>query len=75
MPEKFTENALSKPELIPVTKWNTYFDYPTLGSIRQLIFYNTDNFNDKVLRKIGKRQYIKVSEFFKWVEDTNRKTA
>lgn len=59
-------------DLIPVSKWNEKFSYPTVGSIRQLIFYNTDNFNEKVIRKIGKRLYIKVSEFWSWIEETSK---
>ena len=44
-------------DLIPVSKWNEYYEYPTVGAIRQLIFYNTDDFETKVVRKIGKRLY------------------
>lgn len=62
-------------DFIPVSKWNKYYEYPTVGAIRQLIFYNTDNFTNKVVRKIGNRLYIKVSEFTKWVEKTNGKVA
>lgn len=62
-------------DLIPVSKWNEYYEYPTVGAIRQLIFYNTDDFETKDVRKIGKRLYLKVSEFHKWVEYTNGKVA
>lgn len=49
----------SKLEFVPVSKWNEYFTYPSVGAIRQYIFYNTNGFNDYVLRHIGKRLYIK----------------
>ena len=70
-----TENQTNHTQLglIPVSKWNEYYKYPTVGAIRQLIFYNTDNFETKVVRKIGKRLYIKVSEFNEWVEKINGK--
>ena len=63
------------PELIPVSEFNLFFAYPTIGSLRQLIFYDTDNFVEKVIRRIGKRLYVKVPAFFEWVEQSNRKGA
>lgn len=69
-----TEKTITnKPELIPVSKFNNYYKYPTVGALRQLMFYNTDGFNDCVTRRIGKRIYINVPEFFKWVEKTGKK--
>ena len=64
-----TTQTNQKPELIPVSKWNDYFDYPTLGALRQLIFYQNTNGFSKVLRKMGKtRLYIKTSAFFLVIE-------
>lgn len=65
----------NETDLIPVSRWNDYYEYPTYGALRQLIFYNTNGFVDEVLRYIGKRQYIKVSSFFEWVEKTNKKAS
>lgn len=65
----------SKLEFVTVSKWNEYFTYPSVGAIRQYIFYNTNGFNDYVLRHIGKRLYIKVSSFFEWIEQTNKKAS
>ena len=72
-----TENQTKHTQLglIPVSKWNDYYEYPTVGAIRQLIYYNTDNFETKVVRKIGNRLYIKVSEFNEWVEKINGKVG
>lgn len=61
------------PELIPVSEFNNFYAYPSVGALRQLIFYNTDDFVDKVIRRIGKRLYVKVPAFFEWVEQSNRK--
>jgi len=60
-------------DLIPVSKWNNYYDYPTVGALRQLIFYDKDSFKDRVIRRINKRLYIKASEFFMWVEENQQK--
>ena len=59
-------------DIIPVSKWKEYFKFPTEGAIRQYIFNNTNNFKSVVLRVINGRQYVKVSAFNQWVEDTNK---
>lgn len=69
------QTQTTAPELIPVSEFNNVYQWPSIGALRQLIFYNTDNFVEKVVRKIGKRLYIKVPAFFEWVEETNRKEA
>lgn len=55
-------------KIIPLTKWNDYFDYPKVGALRMLAFRNKNNFRNEVVRYIGKRQYIDVDAFFKWTE-------
>lgn len=69
------QTQTTAPELIPVSEFNNVYQWPSTGALRQLIFYNTDNFVEKVVRKIGKRLYIKVPAFFEWVEETNRKAV
>lgn len=69
------QTQTATPELIPVSEYNNVFPYPKIGALRQLIFHDPDNFVEKVVRKIGKRLYIKVPAFFEWVEETNRKTV
>lgn len=64
-----TKKLNTTPDLIPLSKWNDHFEYPTTAALRQLVFYNTNDFTNKVIRKIGKRIYIKVSAFFEWVEN------
>lgn len=61
----------NKIDLIPISKWNDFYQFPTIGAIRQYRFYNINNFNNYVIRKIGKRLYIKVSAFFEWIEANN----
>lgn len=62
-------------DLIPLSKFTEYSKYPTVGALRQLIFYNTKGFKDKVVKIIGNRQYIKISAFQQWVEETNSPKA
>ena len=58
-------------DLIPLSKFGDYYDYPSVNSLRQLLFYNTNGFADKVIRRLGKRIYIKVSALLEWIEETN----
>lgn len=58
--------------LIPLTKFNEFYSYPTVKTIRQYQFQNLNGFNEKVVVVINKRQYLNISEFEKWL-DTFRK--
>lgn len=83
-----TDTTTQTPELIPVSEWNKYFPYPSVGALRQMIHkvhlkqctvnfkkknkgknlnIETNNF-ESVIRRLGKRLYIKVSAFNEWVE-------
>ena len=61
----------SYSNLIPVTKWNDYYDFPTIGGLRALIFNAKKNGFDKVIRRIGGRVLIKEDAYFQWVEEQN----
>ena len=61
------------PEFIPLSRFNDFIPFPSVDSIRQLRFYNTKGFNDKVIRKVGKRLYIKVQALLEWIEKSNNK--
>lgn len=62
---------MSEQKLIPLSKWNDYYDFPSVGSLRQYVFHNTNSFVDKVVKRIGKgRLYIDVDAFFKWVNSS-----
>lgn len=62
---------ITVPKLILLTDWNNYFDYPTLGTLRKLVFNEEANGFHKVIRRIKSRILINVQEFFKWIDETN----
>lgn len=66
---EITQETQNRDRLIPVTKWNDYYDFPTLNGLRQLIFREHQNGFNKVVRRVGGRVLIKEDEFFKWVEN------
>lgn len=59
-------------DLVLVSEWNKYFEYPRVQSFRQMIFFNRYGI-EKCVRKIGGRVYIKVKDFFEWLEEQNNK--
>lgn len=53
--------------LIPVTQWNKFYDWPSVGGLRHLIYYeNTNGFN-KCVRRAGRRVLIDEKAFFEWI--------
>lgn len=58
-------------DLVPLSRFQDYYDYPSVGALRQLHFFNTYGFADKVIRRIGRRLYVKISALLEWIEETN----
>lgn len=66
-----TEQDCIMKDLVPVSKWQETFSYPSKSALRKLIFNaETNNFN-KVIKRLGNRLYISISAFNKWVEEQN----
>ncbi len=58
--------------LILLTQWNKYHSYPTLGGLRVLRFNGDKNeFNKKVVKRIGTRILLDEKAYFEWVEENN----
>ncbi len=55
------------PHLIPVTKWNEHHEFPSVSSLRWLIFNAEKTGFDKVIRRVGRRVLIDEAAFFAWV--------
>ena len=56
--------------LIPLSKWNAYHDWPTIGALRHMAFYRHKNGADKFFRRSGRRLLICEKNFFEWVNDS-----
>lgn len=63
-----SKEPLPQNRLIPLSKWNSYHDWPTLGALRSLRFMGHKNGFDKVCRKIGRRLVIDEKAFFDWTK-------
>ena len=59
---------------IPLTQWNNYYTFPTIGAIRQYIFDDEKNFKEKVARKVAGKWYIGKNEMEEWI-DSFKETA
>ena len=71
MTDSSTEPAVRQTRLIPVTKWNEHHQWPPLGGLRHLIFYEKTNGFHKVIRRCGRRVLIDEAAFFQWMEAQN----
>ena len=58
-------------DLVPLSRFQDYYDFPSVGALRNLQFYNTFGFADKVIRRVGKRIYVKIQALEEWIEETN----
>lgn len=57
--------------IIPLSKWNQYYAYPKVGTLRQMIFHQKYGI-EKVVIRIGGRVYLKVADFFKWLKEQDK---
>ena len=57
---------------VPVSKWNEFYSYPSVKSLRQIIFRKDKNGFTNVLRKINGRLYIAEEDFFKWINEKGK---
>lgn len=60
--------TIKNMDMVLVSKWNDYFSYPQVASLRQMIFFNKDNIK-KCVTKMGGRVYIRISDFFEWLDE------
>lgn len=66
--EKMLHPEQKENRLIPLPKWNDYYDYPTVSGMRMKVF-NADNngFNDyNVVHREGKRVFIDEQAYLRW---------
>ncbi len=66
-----SKQQTNQPQIIPLSKFNDYYDYPKVSTLRQLFFRDINNFKKDVIVFIGKRQYVNVEAFFEWTKKTN----
>lgn len=68
---------VEKERLIPLSKWNDYHPYPTVGALRQYYFYKDSNGFAEVCENGGMnggRILIKEQSLFRWIENRKKKT-
>lgn len=73
--EKMLNPDVKESRLIPLTKWNEYHDYPSVGSIRQFNFHNTDNFNELCTVQSGKRILLDEDKVLQWVKNRSKSSS
>jgi hypothetical protein len=53
-------------KLIPLTKWNQYHPWPSIGGLRHLVTNAKQKKFDKVIVRAGGRVLIDEIAFFEW---------
>ena len=57
-----------KTRLIPLTEWAKHHDWPPVGGLRHLVFFEKTNGFDNVVKRVGRRVLIDEGAFFEWVD-------
>ena len=58
--------------LIPLTKWNQFHLWPTIGGLRHLVAFAKQKNFEQVLVRANGRVLIDEEAFFEWVDDTEK---
>lgn len=66
------ESTPPKDRLIPLTKWNKYHDWPTIGALRAYIHEEYKNGFAVAFKRVGRKIVIDEKAFFQWVEDYSK---
>lgn len=72
--EKAVEVPAGQPgkRFIPLTMWNKYYDFPPLGGLRHLVFFEKENGFDKVVIRVGSRVILDESAYFEWLRSQKK---
>lgn len=68
---EFLMTSESTKRLIPLTKWNDFYEWPPYGGLRHIVFYRKTNGFATAVKHVGRRVLIDEQEFFKCVERMN----
>lgn len=61
-------NIYTRNRFIPVTDWQKYHVWPSLGGLRHLVFHADKNGFNACIRRVGRRVLISEADFFKWMD-------
>jgi hypothetical protein len=65
-----TEDSHSATRLIPLTRWPSHHEWPTIAGLRHLVFTMPKGF-DRVVKRVGSRILLDEAAWFKWVDEQN----
>lgn len=72
--KNYTGQSLPANRLIKLPQWNDYHEYPSIGSLRNMIHHSEFNGFNVCIKKVGRNIFIDESKFFEWMK-TNPKLA
>lgn len=57
-----------RPEYVKLTQWSKYFEFPTYGTMRNIVSKRDENGAGFFLCWVSNSLYINVEKFFSWME-------
>ena len=71
---KFSKDIVqsNQDRLIPLTMWPKYHDWPTVSSLRWMIFNDYRNGFHEVVVRCGRKVFINEKKFFEYIESNNK---
>lgn len=67
-----TGQSLAASRLIKLPQWNDYHEYPSIGSLRNMIHNYKFNGFGICIKRVGRSIFIDEGKFFEWI-NTNPK--
>jgi hypothetical protein len=58
----------SRPEYIKLTQWARYFDFPSYGTMKNIVSKRDENGATYFLSWVSNSLYVNVEKFFSWME-------
>jgi len=63
-----TGQSLPANRLIKLPQWNDYHEYPSIGSLRNMIYNREFNGFGICIKRVGKNIFIDEGKFFEWMK-------
>lgn len=62
-----TNNSAQSTRLIPLVRWPEFHPYPSISSLRWMVFHAQSSGFEAVIKRVGRKVLIDEQAFFDWV--------
>jgi hypothetical protein len=75
MSKQTEQRSDATPRLIPLTQWNDYHIFPTIGGMRHIAFNRKSNGFARAFVHVGRRLVVVEAVFFEVIAELNQTDA